>query len=94
MLAEQCLCGLALELGDLRVLGPESRLVVGRIVSVAARYLLRAVCLGVFVSLRERLLARIPFACRTLRSLAIQITVHRWTPFVRAAPIHEKRPRH
>ena len=47
----------SLELGDPGVLGPESRLVVSRTAVGVARHLLRAVLLGVFVSLRERLLA-------------------------------------
>lgn len=50
----------------------ERRLVVGRpTAGAAAPYLLRAVRLGVLVPLRERLLAQVPFACRTLRRLAI-----------------------
>lgn len=86
-----CARDLSLEFGNLGILGPESRLVFGRAAAVgAARHFLHAVRLGVFVSLRERLLARVPLACRALRRLVIEITVHRWTPFVRAGPIHEK----
>lgn len=84
---------LALELRDMGVIGPERRLVVGRPTAGAAvPYLLRAVRLGVLVPLCESLLARVSFAYRTLRRLAIQITVHRWTPFVRAGSIQREMP--